>query len=95
MRKIIVTILAAGTACALAGCHSMSDAPATAASVKPASTSTQTAPDPQTGVVERTGPQEQTGVVERTGPQEQTGVVERTGPQEQTGVVERTPPTEQ
>ncbi len=82
MRKFTTSIIAAGTACCLAGCQSMAEAPV-AATARPASTATQTAPDPQTGVVERTGPQEQTGVVERTGPQEQTGVVERTSPTEQ------------
>ena len=88
MRHIIGTCLAVGLACGLAACQKPAEP---AAEVAPAAT----APDDQTGTVERTGPDEQTGTVERTGPDEQTGTVERTGPEEQTGTVERTTPVEQ
>jgi len=88
MRHIIGTCLVVGLAIGLAACQKPAE-PATEAA--PAAT----APDDQTGTVERTGPDEQTGTVERTGPDEQTGTVERTGPDEQTGTVERTTPVEQ
>ncbi len=52
MRKMITAMIAVGAACGLAGCQTMAEAPATA-SAKTASTATQTAPDPQTGVETR------------------------------------------
>ena len=87
MRHIIETCLVVGLAFGLAACKKPAEPAVEAA---PAAT----APDDQTGTVERTGPDEQTGTVERTGPDEQTGTVERTGPEEQTGTVERTTPVE-
>lgn len=88
MRHIIGTGLLLGLALSLAACKKPAEP---VAEVAPAAT----APEDQTGTVERTGPDEQTGTVERTGPDEQTGTVERTAPDEQTGTVERSAPVEQ
>ena len=88
MRHVMKLGLAVGFAIALAACQKPAEPAVQAA---PAAT----APDEQTGTVERTAPEEQTGTVERTAPDEQTGTVERTAPDEQTGTVERTAPVEQ
>jgi hypothetical protein len=77
MRHIVGTCLLIGLALGLAACQ------------KPAEPAATTAPEDQTGTVERTAPDEQTGTVERTAPEEQTGTVERSAPEEQTGTVER------
>ena len=76
MRHFAATCLVVGLAVGVVACKKPAE-PATDAE------QAVTAPDAQTGPVERTGPDEQTGPVERTGPDEQTGPVERTGPAEQ------------
>jgi len=64
MRHVIGTCLVVGLAFGLAACQKPAEPAIEAA---PAAT----APDLQTGTVERTGPEEQTGTVERTTPIEQ------------------------